>query len=185
MNLKDEYEDIYAWVDRIPLTRRKKNISRDFSDAVLLAELLKQFFPTIVDIHNYSSVSSKCAKVSNWETLNRKVLRKLGISISKEMILDLVSSTPGAIERLLSVIRNSIESGIQRSEENTLDINAEITSTGVSTFEKGESTDSIRIESEDKSDDDELSLSMVEGLNNLRCMWSVCEGLDQVKIERE
>ena len=32
---------IYEWVDSIPLSRQKKNIARDFNDAVLLAEMIK------------------------------------------------------------------------------------------------------------------------------------------------
>ena len=30
-------ENLYAWVDQVPLTRPKKNIMRDFSDCSLLA----------------------------------------------------------------------------------------------------------------------------------------------------
>lgn len=32
---------IYEWVDSIQLSRPKKNISRDFSDSILLAEIIK------------------------------------------------------------------------------------------------------------------------------------------------
>ena len=29
---EDVLQDLYAWVDQIPLSRKKQNISRDFSD---------------------------------------------------------------------------------------------------------------------------------------------------------
>jgi hypothetical protein len=32
--------EIYNWIDEIPLTRPKKNITRDFADGVLMAEVL-------------------------------------------------------------------------------------------------------------------------------------------------
>ncbi len=32
-----ELENIYKWVDAVPLSRKKKNIIRDFSDCSLLA----------------------------------------------------------------------------------------------------------------------------------------------------
>jgi hypothetical protein len=36
---EEELNDIFNWVDEIPLTRPKKNIARDFSDGVLAAEV--------------------------------------------------------------------------------------------------------------------------------------------------
>jgi hypothetical protein len=63
---------IYEWVDSAPLTRPKKNISRDFSDAVLLAELIKHNSPSLVEIHNYPSAHSIKQKLANWNTLNRR-----------------------------------------------------------------------------------------------------------------
>lgn len=35
----DELQRLYAWVDEISLSRPKRNIARDFSDGVLLAEV--------------------------------------------------------------------------------------------------------------------------------------------------
>ena len=58
---------IYEWVDSIPLSRQKKNISRDFNDAVLLAEMIKFHYPRLVDLHNYPSASSTKAKLVNCE----------------------------------------------------------------------------------------------------------------------
>ena len=35
-----ELQRIYSWVDEIPLSRPKRSITRDFSDGVLMAELV-------------------------------------------------------------------------------------------------------------------------------------------------
>ena len=139
---------IYEWVDSVPLSRQKKNISRDFNDAVLLAEMIKYHYPRLVDLHNYPSSSSTKGKIVNWETLNKKVLRKLGIKITKDEITDLVNSKPNAIENLLArlyqvihgvkdetnnhkknetqnqVLRNRGENMVNNNEENAELINA-------------------------------------------------------------
>ena len=49
---------VYNWVDEIPLSRPKRNISRDFADGVLMAEMIKYYLPTLIDIHNYPQASS-------------------------------------------------------------------------------------------------------------------------------
>jgi len=67
---EDELKEIYNWVDEIPLSRPKRNIARDFSDAVLCAEIVAYHFPHLVDIHNYSSVNSVQQKSYNWNTFN-------------------------------------------------------------------------------------------------------------------
>ena len=45
-------------VDSIPLSRAKKNISRDFSDGVMMAELIHHYNPKIVELHNYPPANS-------------------------------------------------------------------------------------------------------------------------------
>ena len=55
---EDDLQVVYNWVDEIPLSRPKRNISRDFSDGVLLAEIIKHFMPKLVDLHNYSAAHS-------------------------------------------------------------------------------------------------------------------------------
>lgn len=35
----DDLQRLYAWVDEISLSRPKRNIARDFSDGVLVAEV--------------------------------------------------------------------------------------------------------------------------------------------------
>lgn len=67
---EEELKDLYNWVDKIPLSRPKRNISRDFSDAVLTAEIIYYYFPGIVELHNYQAVNSVQQKEYNWKTLN-------------------------------------------------------------------------------------------------------------------
>lgn len=64
---------IYEWVDSVPLSRPKKNIARDFSDGVMMAEIIKHACPNLVDLHNYPAAHSTTQKLYNWNTLNRKI----------------------------------------------------------------------------------------------------------------
>ena len=94
---EQELQHLYAWIDEIPLSRQKKNISRDFSDGgmhyikyiiihlhnfiiyslifpfslVMAAEIVHHFFPRIIEIHNYPAANSTTQKLDNWRLLNR------------------------------------------------------------------------------------------------------------------
>ena len=128
-NLEDTEDNklmyIYEWVDSIPLSRQKKNISRDFNDAVLFAEMIKYHYPRLVDLHNYPSASSTKAKIINWETLNKKVLKKIGLKLGKNEIDDLVRSKPNAIENLLGRLYNIINGRPQMNNINNSNIRKE------------------------------------------------------------
>jgi hypothetical protein len=98
----EQLRALYAWIDAIPLSRPKRNIQRDFSDGVLLAEVVAVYFPALVEIHNYGAANSVKQKVYNFDTLNNKVLKKLGYNIPRSAIDDVVNCRPGAIESVLN-----------------------------------------------------------------------------------
>ncbi|XP_064428941.1 sperm flagellar protein 1 isoform X1 [Mirounga angustirostris] len=68
---EEALHQLYLWVDNIPLSRPKRNLSRDFSDGVLVAEVIKFYFPKMVEMHNYVPANSLQQKLSNWGHLNR------------------------------------------------------------------------------------------------------------------
>ncbi|GAB9467011.1 hypothetical protein Gpo141_00004371 [Globisporangium polare] len=100
---------VYEWVDEFQFSRTKKHIARDFSDAVLLAELLAQLFPAWVDLHNYPATHRFQQKLTNWETLNRKVLTRIKCETTRKQQEDLANAVPGAIESLLVQVRNQVQ----------------------------------------------------------------------------
>lgn len=104
-----ELEQLYTWIDSIPLSRPKKNIGRDFSDGVLVSEIMHHKFPHLVQKHNYSVANSTSKKMENWYYLNRKVFKKLSFELSEELIRDLVNAKPGTIELLLQMLKMKIE----------------------------------------------------------------------------
>ena len=126
-NEQDENESelmyIYEWVDSIELSRPKKNIARDFSDGVLLAEIIKSYFPRLVDLHNYPSCSNSKHKESNWNVLNNKVLKRLGIKLTKKEINDIIKCEHLAIERLLQRVHNVLGNKTNKEQKNNSNLN--------------------------------------------------------------
>lgn len=107
----DEFqlEDLYEWVDQIPLSRKKRNLARDFSDAVLMAEVIHHFRPKLVDVRSYDQGLRVDTKIYNWKTLNGKVLKRLGMPLDTATISDLANAVPGAIESVLWQFKEIIE----------------------------------------------------------------------------
>jgi hypothetical protein len=52
---------LYRWIDTIPLDRPKRNIARDFSDGVLMSQVVHYFFPKLVSEMNPTVSRSKYA----------------------------------------------------------------------------------------------------------------------------
>jgi len=81
-----QLQEVYQMVDSISFSRAKKNINRDFADGLLMAELIQHYQPKIVSPHNYPAANAIGKKIQNWNTLALKVLKKLGIGLSKAQI---------------------------------------------------------------------------------------------------
>eukprot|EP00752_Nemacystus_decipiens_P011596 g10298.t1 len=101
----DDLTRLYTWVDEIKLSRPKRNIARDFSDGVLVAEVVAYYFPKLVDLHNYAAANAVRQKVYNWNTLNEKVLKKMQYQIPKTDVDAVVQCKPGAIEQVLYTLQ--------------------------------------------------------------------------------
>ncbi|XP_024941740.1 sperm flagellar protein 1 isoform X2 [Cephus cinctus] len=111
-NQSDNVEEIYTWLDEVVSSGAKKNISRDFSDGVLMAEVLKVYYPHYVDSHNYTPANSIRTKKENWNTLNRKVFSKIEMKLSNTVINQLVNSQQGTIDKVLTDLKSKIEADL-------------------------------------------------------------------------
>ncbi|XP_051830285.1 sperm flagellar protein 1 isoform X2 [Antechinus flavipes] len=107
---------LYLWVDNIPLSRPKRNLSRDFSDGVLAAEVVKFYFPKMVEMHNYVPANSVQQKINNWIHLNRKVLHKLNFSVPEDVIQKIAQCSPGVVELVLIPLRQRLEEKKQKMQ---------------------------------------------------------------------
>jgi len=109
----EDLQIVYNWVDEIPLSRPKRNIARDFADGVLAAEIVNHFFPRLVEMHNYSAASSVDKKQYNWQTLNTKVLKKIGHQIHPQDVDDITCAKPNAIEKVLRVLHDKVHRALR------------------------------------------------------------------------
>ena len=73
----------------------------------------------MVEIHNYQNASSRAQKLTNWTTLNRKVLTKFGFAIPKEIIDDIIQPEFGTRETFfLKILILKPKLGLPKSEKN-------------------------------------------------------------------
>lgn len=107
--MNQETDELYKWIDSHSITRPKRNLNRDFSDAVPLAEIMKQHFPKMVDLHNYYPKNSYSQKLINWEVLNKRVLNKIKINLTASEMEQLAKGTAGAIEKLLGTLKEKLD----------------------------------------------------------------------------
>lgn len=93
-----------------------------FFHAVPLVEILKQHFPKRVELHNYSPQNAYINKLCNWQTLNRKVLKKLGMGLSNNVMENLACAKTGEIEMVLHDIKRKIEKFENRQDGDKSDV---------------------------------------------------------------
>ena len=115
-SLRDtDLQQVYSFVDPVPISRTKRNLNRDFSDARMMAEVIKYYLPGshkgLVEIHNYVDTGKVELKKQNWAVLNRKVLGKLGhakFNISEGHVDSIVNAKPGGIERAMLMVQDAM-----------------------------------------------------------------------------
>ncbi|XP_037667485.1 sperm flagellar protein 1 isoform X2 [Choloepus didactylus] len=110
---EEALHQLYLWVDNIPLSRPKRNLSRDFSDG----EVIKFYFPKMVEMHNYVPANSLQQKLSNWGHLNRKVLNKLNFSVPEDVMRKIAQCVPGVVELVLIPLRQRLEDRQRRRKQ--------------------------------------------------------------------
>ncbi|GLV34263.1 TATA box-binding protein-associated factor RNA polymerase I subunit B [Carabus blaptoides fortunei] len=112
LNLPDQIFNIAS--DLIDKTKPQFNTNKkmtaipNFEDAVQLVKILKVYYPKLVDLHNYVPRNGTLKKLENWNTLNRKVLCKLGLQLSQKEIENIAKCVPGSVEMLLFKIKAKI-----------------------------------------------------------------------------
>jgi hypothetical protein len=121
MELDDrKLEDLYEWIDQIPLSRPKKRIERDFSDGCMVAEITRFFLPDLVELHNYTPANNLEQKKANWGMLNSKVFSRFGLNVPEAITTNISIGKPGYIEVLLYNLRYKITESISKSDKKKL-----------------------------------------------------------------
>ena len=105
----DEIRMIYEWVDDFEFSKQKKNITRDFSDGLLIAEIIHSFYPHLVEVHNYYNTNNHTKKAENWKLLKKKVFKKIGFNPPQEQVEAIINCKAFAIEIFLLELKNHLE----------------------------------------------------------------------------
>uniref|UniRef100_G3T3N9 CH-like domain-containing protein n=2 Tax=Elephantidae TaxID=9780 RepID=G3T3N9_LOXAF len=84
---------------------------------VLVAEIVKFYFPKMVEMHNYVPANSLQQKLSNWGHLNRKVLNKLNFSVPEDVMRKIAQCAPGVVELVLIPLRQRLEERQRRRKQ--------------------------------------------------------------------
>ena len=68
-------------------------------------KVIAAYFPHLVELHNYPAANSTKQKIYNHETLNQRVLKKLGFMIPRGTIEDIVNCKAGVVEAVLNTLQ--------------------------------------------------------------------------------
>lgn len=117
MELTDDIlEELYEWIDRIPLSRQKKRIERDFSDGYCVAEIVRHHLPSYIEMHNITPANNLQQKLANWGMLNSKVFSKFGLNVPLNITQNISNGKPGYIEVFLYNLRYKIDEKLALNE---------------------------------------------------------------------
>lgn len=117
MELTDDIlEELYEWIDRIPLSRQKKRIERDFSDGYCIAEIVRHHLPNLIELHNITPANNLQQKLANWGMLNAKVFSKFGLNVPLNITQNICNGKPGYIEVFLYNLRYKIDEKLALAE---------------------------------------------------------------------
>ncbi len=120
MELSDDMlENLYEWIDKIPLSRQKKRIERDFSDGYCVGEIVKHFLPNLVEMHALTPALNLQQKLANWGVLNSKVFSKFGLNVPLNITQNICNCRPGYVEVFLYNLRIKIDEKLVINERQT------------------------------------------------------------------
>ncbi|CAF1039864.1 unnamed protein product [Adineta steineri] len=106
-------EELHTWIDSLLLSKPTTRFERDFADGTLVAEVIRYYFPDLIDIHNYISSSASKQKKDNWFTLKRKVFTRLGFDVPEAIITDICNAKLGAVDIFLYNLRIKIDKQLE------------------------------------------------------------------------
>ena len=107
--------DILAWLDTIPLSRPVHNLETDFTDGILIAEIIAYFFPEYVELEMFRITRNMSQRIKNWRLLNSDVLPKISLHAPGTVVHDITNGDHRAIELFLLHLREKLEEHLIRT----------------------------------------------------------------------
>lgn len=75
----------------------------------MIAELVKYYFPTWVELHNYSPAHNTQQKMINWGLLNRKVFSRFDLNVPEHVMRGICIGKAGMVENFMYNLRIKID----------------------------------------------------------------------------
>ncbi|XP_006834562.1 PREDICTED: spermatogenesis-associated protein 4 [Chrysochloris asiatica] len=94
---------VLRWLQGLDLTFFPRNISRDFSNGFLIAEIFTIYFPWDLKLSFFENGTSLKVKLDNWAQLEKFLARKK-LKLPKELIHGTIHCKPGVPEILIQEI---------------------------------------------------------------------------------
>ena len=183
INLSEmDIREVYEWVDQFALSRVKKNISRDFADGVLMAEILKESHSDLVPLHSITAVNARAEKINNWLFLRKKVFHKIGFELTNQEIEGIADAKESHIEKILFRLKRHIESASKFAESSSgvLKGSREAAKNRIENIRKG----GVPVIEESDTEKGRLARTLRETVNLLETKVGKLELLAKVKDDR-
>jgi CH-like domain in sperm protein len=104
-----EQQELKDWIDGLPNCQSAATKwPRMFADGVHLVKIIHSLNPKLIELHNYSPRNGFTQKLANWQTLNRKVLRKLGLNFDETVLKSLAMAENDVINTVLYDVMRKI-----------------------------------------------------------------------------
>ncbi|CAD2090441.1 conserved protein, unknown function [Plasmodium vinckei brucechwatti] len=175
---EEELNDLHDWINSFTLSRKIKNINRDFSDGVLMAELVNICLPKFVEIHNYSKANSINQKTYNWNTLNEKVFKRLSFKIDKKNVEEIVNCKYMGVEKVLITFKDQLQkykSEIKEQNSNLLNKNLDKSISHETEIADGENQHLNESQNPDPLNNNEIVEILKEKIFNLEKLLKIKE----------
>lgn len=112
----DKLKAVYVWIDQLPLSRSSQNITEDFADGCLLAEILHLHYPSEVELKYFKPAVMEKQRHRNFVLLDELILQT-GIPISEKEINGIVNDEAGVAEVVLYNLMKFLKSQVSRIEK--------------------------------------------------------------------
>ena len=65
-----ELADLYEWLDSLPLGIVRSQVEKDFADGCLAAEVVRLYFPDIVNMKHFTPAQNVQDRIAQWKLVS-------------------------------------------------------------------------------------------------------------------
>jgi hypothetical protein len=98
----------YNRLDRVPLSKPRNNVEKDFADGILAAEIVRFYYPDIVDFRMLRPALSVSERSEQWKLINSEIFANIGLTVPSHVLAQLSISKSGIAQSFLFNLRMSL-----------------------------------------------------------------------------